>query len=91
MSKKSTAAAKPRTDTVQHRPIKSVHPDPHQPRKAFDEASLLALADNIKQRGILSPITVRQDGDKYTHVVTLYPHEARQIIDAVSTFVEKAA
>lgn len=32
-----------------------------------------------------------EDGETYTHVVTLYPHEARQVIEAVSTFVEKAA
>lgn len=32
-----------------------------------------------------------EDGEVYTHIVTLYPHEARQVIEAVSTFVEKAA
>lgn len=32
-----------------------------------------------------------EDGEVYTHTVTLYPHEARQVIEAVSTFVEKAA
>lgn len=34
---------------------------------------------------------VGEDGEAYTHTVTLYPHEARQVIEAVSTFVEKAA
>ncbi len=32
-----------------------------------------------------------EDGETYTHTVTLYPHEARQVIDAISTFVQKAA
>lgn len=32
-----------------------------------------------------------EDGELYTHTVTLYPHEARQVIEAISTFVEKAA
>lgn len=34
---------------------------------------------------------IGEDGEAYTHTVTLYPHEARQVIEAVSTFVEKAA
>lgn len=31
-----------------------------QPRKHFDETSLLALADSITQKGLISPITVRK-------------------------------
>ncbi len=41
--------------------IKSLKPDPGQPRKAFDEASLLALADNIRERGVQQPLLVRYD------------------------------
>ena len=32
--------------------------DPDNPRKAIDDASLVGLADSIKQHGILNPITV---------------------------------
>lgn len=42
--------------------IKSLKPDPDQPRKAFDEASLLALADNIRERGVQQPLLVRSLG-----------------------------
>jgi ParB family chromosome partitioning protein len=42
--------------------IKSLKPDPGQPRKAFDEASLLALADNIRERGVQQPLLVRSLG-----------------------------
>jgi ParB/RepB/Spo0J family partition protein len=42
--------------------IKSLKPDPGQPRQAFDEASLLALADNIRERGVQQPLLVRSLG-----------------------------
>jgi ParB family transcriptional regulator, chromosome partitioning protein len=39
--------------------IELVLPNPHQPRTNFDEASLLALAESIKLRGVLQPVLVR--------------------------------
>jgi ParB family chromosome partitioning protein len=36
--------------------------DPHQPRKAFEAASLRALADSIQAQGVIQPILVRRDG-----------------------------
>ena len=40
--------------------VAMVRPNPHQPRKTFDSASLYELADSIRQYGLLQPITVRQ-------------------------------
>ena len=40
-------------------------PNKYQPRKVFDEASLNALSESIKQYGIINPILVRQKDDKY--------------------------
>lgn len=40
----------------------TVHPNPYQPRKEFDEAALHDLADSIRQYGILQPITVTEAG-----------------------------
>jgi ParB family chromosome partitioning protein len=34
-------------------------PNPRQPRREFDEAALLTLADSIRSRGVLQPIVVR--------------------------------
>ncbi len=39
--------------------VRSIHPNPNQPRKHFDEATLGALADSIRERGLLQPIVVR--------------------------------
>lgn len=39
--------------------IDHIKPNKYQPRKAFNSASLLRLADSIRRYGILQPITVR--------------------------------
>lgn len=39
--------------------LEDVHPNADQPRKRFDEASLNALADSIRERGVLQPILVQ--------------------------------
>ena len=41
-------------------PIDALGPSPIQPRTVFDEAELDALAQSIKQNGVLQPILVRQ-------------------------------
>ena len=39
--------------------VELIVPNPRQPRREFDEAALLALADSIRSRGVLQPIVVR--------------------------------
>jgi ParB/Sulfiredoxin domain len=41
--------------------VNEIHPNPDQPRKRFDEEALTALADSIRERGVLQPIIVRPD------------------------------
>ena len=36
-----------------------------QPRKAFDESKLRELADSIEQHGVVQPIIVRKQGERY--------------------------
>ncbi len=38
-------------------------PNPHQPRREFDEAALKELADSIREHGIIQPIIVEEAGD----------------------------
>jgi ParB family transcriptional regulator, chromosome partitioning protein len=40
-------------------PLDQIRPNPKQPRRRFDEDLLLALADSIRERGVLQPIMVR--------------------------------
>ncbi|MBQ7632327.1 MAG: ParB/RepB/Spo0J family partition protein [Paludibacteraceae bacterium] len=37
--------------------------NPDQPRRTFDEESLQELADSIREHGVISPITLRDNGD----------------------------
>lgn len=45
--------------------ISMVGPNREQPRKSFEEDSLLELADSIKQFGVLQPILVQKKDDFY--------------------------
>jgi ParB family chromosome partitioning protein len=45
--------------------LDAVRPNPRNPRKNFDQSSLNALADSMKQHGQLQPIVVRKIGDEY--------------------------
>jgi ParB family transcriptional regulator, chromosome partitioning protein len=40
-------------------PVDLVAPNPHQPRRSFEEESLVALAESLKERGVLQPVLVR--------------------------------
>ena len=46
-------------------PITKIKKNPHQPRKNFDEKTLEELASSIKEKGVITPITVRLDGNGY--------------------------
>ncbi|MCK6547658.1 ParB/RepB/Spo0J family partition protein [Myxococcota bacterium] len=44
-------------------PIEDVHPNRHQPRKTFDDATLDELAASIKEHGLMQPVLVRKRGN----------------------------
>jgi len=46
-------------------PIDQIQPNPYQPRSTFDDEALGALADSIREVGILQPVLVRPAGDGY--------------------------
>lgn len=50
---------------VQQIEITKIAPNPNQPRKVFNEESILRLADSINQYGIIQPLTVRKLGESY--------------------------
>ncbi|UQB67296.1 ParB/RepB/Spo0J family partition protein [Epilithonimonas zeae] len=45
--------------------IEDIYPNPNQPRTYFDEKALSDLAESIKSLGIIQPITLRKDGEKF--------------------------
>ena len=51
--------------------INKITPNPKQPRNKFDDATLMELADSIKEVGVLQPITVKKNGDYYVIIAGL--------------------
>ena len=45
--------------------LSKIKTNPYQPRKEFDKKSLEDLALSIKQKGVISPITVREEKNNY--------------------------
>ena len=43
--------------------LDSIIANPDQPRRTFDEEALQELADSIREHGVISPITLRDNGD----------------------------
>ena len=54
-----SVAPKDETEELRQIPVELITPNPHQPRSAFDEESLMGLADSIRERGVLQPVLVR--------------------------------
>ena len=55
--------------------IDDIEPDPGQPRKTFDDATLAELAESVKNHGLLQPIIVRyavMPGLTFTAGIALY-------------------
>ena len=46
-------------------PIELIRPDSRQPRQDIDDAALAELASSIAQQGLLQPVLVRREGNKY--------------------------
>ena len=55
------AVSDPEADAEELRqlPVDRIVPNPDQPRRRFDEDALVALAESIKERGVLQPVLVR--------------------------------
>ncbi|MEE1200780.1 MAG: ParB/RepB/Spo0J family partition protein [Christensenellales bacterium] len=55
-----------RVDEVRMLPIHAIDPNRDQPRKAFDPQALEELAQSILAVGVLQPIIVAPEGERYT-------------------------
>jgi len=52
-------------ETVRQIGISAISPNPQQPRQQFHPERLQELADSIKVHGIVQPVVVRRQGEKY--------------------------
>ena len=68
-------------ETVKEIDIIDIRPNPFQPRKVFDEQSLLELSESIKKDGLIQPIVVKEDMDGYTLIAGERRLRASQMAD----------
>ncbi|MGM0545712.1 MAG: ParB/RepB/Spo0J family partition protein [Bacteroidota bacterium] len=61
---------KKRVNIVLHVPVENIRPNPHQPRKEFNEDRLHELSDSIDKHGLIQPITVRYIGEKRFELIS---------------------
>jgi len=59
----TTAPAAPRGDGLAHLAIAQFSPNPYQPRKTFNEASIEELARSVREHGIVQPLVVTRTAD----------------------------
>lgn len=65
--------------------IDKIYPNPDQPRRNFDEESLLELASSIQQLGVIQPIAVHKvETDKYIIIAGERRYRASQLAGLTS-------
>lgn len=63
-------------------PLELITANPHQPRRQFDEETLISLADSIRARGVIQPVLVRPfAGGRYELVAGERRWRAAQLAD----------
>lgn len=62
-------------------PISKIKPNPNQPRKNFEDKSLKQLAQSIEEKGLISPITVKQVDNKYIIVAGERRYRAHKLLN----------
>ena len=55
----------PATPGLMTLPIDQISPNPYQPRKTFNEASIEELARSVREHGIVQPLVVMRSGDRF--------------------------
>lgn len=72
--------------------ITLISPNPKQPRTTFDEVALGELAESIRIMGVIQPITVKAEGDKYIIISGERRFRASQLagLSAIPAYIRQA-
>jgi ParB family chromosome partitioning protein len=69
-------------DALREPPVELIAPNPRQPRRRFEDDALQALADSVRERGVLQPVLVRPvPGGRYELVAGERRWRAAQIAE----------
>lgn len=73
--------------------LNDIFPNPDQPRRVFDEEKLLELADSIKEHGLLQPILVKPEGNRYYIIAGERRYRATKLagIDRINCIVRNCS
>lgn len=74
---KTTSAPERDKEAIFEIEVERIKPNPYQPRKEFDEEGLKALAESIKEHGVLQPLLVSRVGDALSPEYHLIAGERR--------------
>ena len=81
IAESAAEAARESADAVRMLPIRLIDPNREQPRRAFDEEGLKELAASIRSVGVLQPIIVAPDGERYTIIAGERCYRASRLAD----------
>ena len=59
----------PSTSGLLQIPVEQISPNPYQPRKTFNEASIEDLARSVREHGIVQPLVVSRSGDRKYRII----------------------
>ena len=76
----NTGQATESSEPINEIAIQEIIPNPHQPRRDFDEEALAELAQSIKQHGIIQPVVVRKTLTGYELVAGERRWRASQLV-----------
>lgn len=68
---------------IQYLAIELIQPNPYQPRLQFNQEALLELAQSIRENGLIQPITVRKNENRYEIVAGERRYRACQLAGMV--------
>lgn len=75
-----TAAEDEKISSLKELSLDEIVRDEEQPRKEFNQEALEALADSIKENGVLQPIVVTREEDKYKIVAGERRYRASKLV-----------
>lgn len=73
-------------------PVKSIRPNPHQPRSVMDDEKLSELAASIREHGLIQPLIVTEKNGRYTLIAGERRWRASQLaqLEVVPVVVKEA-
>lgn len=57
------------SEKLWHLPVEEIRPNPHQPRRVFNDGEMRELVDSVREHGVLQPIIVSERADGFYELI----------------------